>query len=368
MEIVPVGDEGMAMMEADKASAMVVLPDSFTQRFLDHRRTEIAVVRNPAEGIKPEIVAQGADVVATYLDQASRLLSEEMGVLKVMLDADKVPASAKVGILAAGITDKIEGVDVYLFPPLVEVGSVKESKDDDDGPGFNVFGGLKNIQSQSCLVAGGKISDGSASLRIALPKQHLIEVVAAAMQIQQQGMKTQQKMMQNQQSGMTPQMTGNSMGGASPQTPPPVRQVPQNPLQSWVGKPAPEIKMIDLEGNIHRISRLKGKKVILDFWTTWCPPCKKAIPNLIKLAGSEGSDLVILGLSNESSDKLVPFAKETKMNYPVIAYNDKDLPAPYNKVTAIPTLFLIDSEGVIQDVLTGYHEPEDLQARLKKIK
>ena len=238
----------------------------------------------------------------------------------------------------------------------------------DAEPVANMFGGLKNIQSQSCLVAGGKISDGSASLRIALPKQHLIEVVAAAMQIQQQGMKTQQKMMQNQQSGMTPQMTGNSMGGASPQTPPPVRQVPQNPLQSWVGKPAPEIKMIDLEGNIHRISRLKGKKVILDFWTTWCPPCKKAIPNLIKLAGSEGSDLVILGLSNESSDKLVPFAKETKMNYPVIAYNDKDLPAPYNKVTAIPTLFLIDSEGVIQDVLTGYHEPEDLQARLKKIK
>jgi len=140
LEIVPVGDEGMAMMEAGKASAMVVLPDSFTQRFLDHRRTEIAVIRNPAEGIKPEIVAQGADVVATYLDQASRLLSEEMGVLKVMLDADKVPASAKVGILAAGITDKIEGVDVYLFPPLVEVGSVKESKDDDDGPGFNVFG------------------------------------------------------------------------------------------------------------------------------------------------------------------------------------------------------------------------------------
>ncbi len=139
LEIVPVGDEGTAMMEAGKASAMVVLPDSFTQRVLDHRRTEIAVVRNPAEGIKPEIVAQGADVVATYLDQASRLLSEEMGVLKVMLEADKVPASAKVGILAAGITDKIDGVDVYLFPPLVEVGSVKES-DEDDGPGFNVFG------------------------------------------------------------------------------------------------------------------------------------------------------------------------------------------------------------------------------------
>jgi ABC-type transport system involved in multi-copper enzyme maturation permease subunit len=140
LEIVPVGDEGAAMMEAGKASAMVVLPDSFTQRVLDRRRTEISVVRNPAEGIKPEIIAQGADVVATYLDQAARLLSEEMGVLKVMLEAEKLPASAKVGVMAAGIMDKIDGVEVYLFPLLVEVGSVKESEDDEDGPGFNVFG------------------------------------------------------------------------------------------------------------------------------------------------------------------------------------------------------------------------------------
>ena len=126
--------------------------------------------------------------------------------------------------------------------------------------------------------------------------------------------------------------------------------------------------MVDLDGKIHRVSRLKGKKVILDFWATWCPPCKKAIPDLIKLADSNGSDLVILGLSNEPADKLAPFVKETKMNYPVITYNDKDVPAPYSKVTAIPTLFLIDSEGIIQDVITGYHEPEDLQSRLKEIK
>ena len=126
--------------------------------------------------------------------------------------------------------------------------------------------------------------------------------------------------------------------------------------------------MVDLEGKTHRISQLKGKKVILDFWATWCPPCKKAIPDLIKLADSNGSDLVILGLSNEPVDKLAPFVKEVKINYPIIAYHDKDVSAPYSKVTAIPTLFLIDSEGIIQDVLTGYHEPEELQSRLKKIK
>ncbi|MHC4372754.1 MAG: TlpA family protein disulfide reductase [Planctomycetota bacterium] len=125
--------------------------------------------------------------------------------------------------------------------------------------------------------------------------------------------------------------------------------------------------MVDLEGNVHRVSRLKGKKVILDFWASWCPPCKKSIPDLIKLASSGNSDLVILGLSDEPTEKLAPFVKEAKMNYPVIAYEEK-LSAPYGQVTAIPTLFLIDSEGVIRDVLTGYHEPEVLETKLKGIK
>ena len=227
------------------------------------------------------------------------------------------------------------------------------------GPVADMFGGLKDIPSQSCFVTGGNISDGSASIRIALPKQHLIEVVSAAMLIQQQ----MQQQMQNQQPDMVPQIDGSDPR----QSPTPVREVSTNPLQSWVGKPAPEMKMVDLEGKIHRISRLKGKKVILDFWATWCPPCRKAIPDLIKLAGSNSSDLVILGLSDETADKLTQFSKEAKMNYPVIPYNDK-LPAPYGQVTGLPTLFLIDSEGIIRDVLVGYHEPEDFQSRLKEIK
>ena len=227
-------------------------------------------------------------------------------------------------------------------------------------PAAAMFSGLKDVQTQSCLVTGGKVADGQAALRLAIPKQHLVEIVGIAMQIQQQAMAMQQ---QSPPAGMTPQMENT----ASPQTPTPVQEVSSNPLQSWVGKPAPELKMVDLDGKIHRISRQKGKKVILDFWASWCPPCKKAIPDLIKLAGSGGSDLVILGLSDEPTDKLAPFVKEAKMNYPVIAYKEK-LPAPYGQVTGLPTLFLIDSEGIIRDVLVGYHEPEVLQSRLKEIK
>jgi len=140
LEVVAVGDEGDKMMEEGKASAMVVLPENFTAKVLNREPVEIAVIRNPAEGIKPEIVVQGADVVATYLDQSARLLGEELGIIKVMMDSDSVPASAKVGAVAAGITTKIEGVEKYVFPPLVEIGSVKESDEEDSGPGSSVFG------------------------------------------------------------------------------------------------------------------------------------------------------------------------------------------------------------------------------------
>jgi len=120
---------------------MVVIPDSFTVHVLDRRETTLTVVRNPAEGIKPEIIVQGAGALATYLDQAARLLGAEMREIRGMIEADEVPDAAKVGAVAASVVLRIDGAQDYLFPPRVKVGSVKESAAEDDGPGTgNVFG------------------------------------------------------------------------------------------------------------------------------------------------------------------------------------------------------------------------------------
>jgi hypothetical protein len=141
LELVQVGDEGVEMMEDGKASAMVILPEDFTKKVFARDPVEISVIRNPAEGIKPEIVVQGTEVVATYLDQGARLLGEELGIIKVMLESENIPASTKVGAVAAGITTKIEGVEDYLFPPLVEIGSVKESEEEEEKTGGgNIYG------------------------------------------------------------------------------------------------------------------------------------------------------------------------------------------------------------------------------------
>ena len=115
------------MMENGEASALLILPADFTRKIMQREPVALEVVRNPSEGIKPEIIVQGARLVATYLDKGARLLSKELGVLNTMLEADQIPDSAKVGALAAEVMSQAKGVEDYLFPPLVTIGSVKEA-------------------------------------------------------------------------------------------------------------------------------------------------------------------------------------------------------------------------------------------------
>ena len=140
LEVELVGEEGRALMEEGKASALVILPENFSKDVLDRKPTRITIVRNPAEGIKPEIVAQGGQVVATYLDQSARLLGGELGEIQLMIDADEMPAAAKVGAIAARITQRMTAVEDYVFPPLVTIGSEKEAEVEEEDSGGTVYG------------------------------------------------------------------------------------------------------------------------------------------------------------------------------------------------------------------------------------
>lgn len=127
----------------------------------------------------------------------------------------------------------------------------------------------------------------------------------------------------------------------------------------WLGRPSPDFNVTDLDGNTIKLSDLKGKRVILDFWATWCPPCKKEIPSFIKLRNEiDPNQLVIIGISSEPEETLKSFVKENEINYPIASAGD--LPAPYDNITSIPTTFFIDRSGIIQQVLNGYHDYENL--------
>ncbi|MDB5342297.1 MAG: cytochrome biosis protein [Schlesneria sp.] len=128
----------------------------------------------------------------------------------------------------------------------------------------------------------------------------------------------------------------------------------------WKGVIAPELTLTTIDGKTVTLSELKGKRVILDFWATWCGPCRAEIPHFLKLHEEFSEELVIIGISDEESSVIKEFAEEHKITYLMVSSGD--LPAPFDQIDAFPTTFVIDRQGVIQDILVGYHDYEVLKS------
>lgn len=128
----------------------------------------------------------------------------------------------------------------------------------------------------------------------------------------------------------------------------------------WIGVVAPDFSVTTLDNQTIKLSELKGKRVVVDFWATWCPPCVQAIPHFIKLRSQTSpEDLVIVGISSEDTDTLNSFARRKGINYSIASTDD--LPAPYKNVSTPPVTFFVDRKGVIQNVFVGYHEFDSLK-------
>ena len=129
-------------------------------------------------------------------------------------------------------------------------------------------------------------------------------------------------------------------------------KVKEDETKVKVGQQAPEIKARKWFNTqvAPSLAMLRGRIVVVEFWATWCPPCRKSIPHLNALHNRyKDKGVVILGLSDEGADKVQPFIREMNktekdMEYPVGA-GSKDL-AAYG-VTGIPCAFLLDAQGKV---------------------
>ena len=112
----------------------------------------------------------------------------------------------------------------------------------------------------------------------------------------------------------------------------------------------------DVEGNDVSLQSFKGKVIVLDFWATWCGPCKVEIPHFIEFQQKYGSKgLQIVGISvDDTADKLVPYVKEMGMNYPVLQGLGHDaVQDAYGPILGIPVSVMISRDGKVCATHTG---------------
>jgi thiol-disulfide isomerase/thioredoxin len=128
--------------------------------------------------------------------------------------------------------------------------------------------------------------------------------------------------------------------------------------------PAPvgDFTVTDLDGRTISSSDLRGKVVLVNFWATWCPPCRAEIPDLIKLQQKYRDKLVVLGISEDEipADEVKAFAVAQKMNYPV-AMTKPELAKIFRGVSALPTTFVINPEGKIEQRHVGMLNAEQAE-------
>lgn len=123
-------------------------------------------------------------------------------------------------------------------------------------------------------------------------------------------------------------------------------------IRKFKGRAAPDFELTLLDGSPQRLSDLKGKIVLLNFWFVGCKPCEVEVSSLNQLLADYGErGLVVLALGLDDADKAKAFAERKQCKY-LLAPNAKDLAAKY-EVSSYPSNFLIDKNGIIQELFIG---------------
>ncbi len=131
-----------------------------------------------------------------------------------------------------------------------------------------------------------------------------------------------------------------------------------------VGKPAPAVELKDADGNLWKLSDLRGKVVFLNFWATWCTTCKSEMPQKEMLFQKmQGRPFQMLGiLFRDSPSNLPAYKMKLPVSAPTLISNDSETAKLYG-ITGVPETFIIDKNGIVREKIVGpleWSKPENL--------
>lgn len=133
--------------------------------------------------------------------------------------------------------------------------------------------------------------------------------------------------------------------------------------------PAPEFTLKDLSGKELKLSDYKGRVVVVNFWATWCGPCRAEIPSFVKLRDryhDEGLEIIGISLDEGDQEAVAGFAERFKINYPIVMGTMETVEA-YGPMNAIPTTFVIDRQGQVRSRHLGMMSFSEVEDAIKTL-
>lgn len=133
---------------------------------------------------------------------------------------------------------------------------------------------------------------------------------------------------------------------------------------------APNFELQNLDGKPVKLSDFTGKKIILNFWATWCPPCRAEMPHMEKFYTDYEKDVVVLAVNLTQTEKnrsvVAEFVEDFGLTFPIVMDVEGNVASTY-QIFAYPTSYIIDSQGIIKEIFQGAINYEVMEKAISKI-
>jgi peroxiredoxin len=132
---------------------------------------------------------------------------------------------------------------------------------------------------------------------------------------------------------------------------------------------APQFELRDINGRIVRLSNYRGKVVLINFWATWCPPCRAEMPDLVRLQrehAKQGLQIIGITYPPETKTRVRRFARSLKVNYPIIL-GTRQIKDRFSSEETLPLTVVIDRDGKVSDIISGILLREEFDEKIKPL-